>query len=134
LIQSARAPLRLPATRSTEVAPGVTLHYVGGHTDGLQIVRVRTRRGWIVLASDAAHFYANLEIPNPYPVLYSLGDMLRGFDTVRALADSYAHVIPGHDPLVMQRFPAMSSNSEGVIARLDAEPTHSPSWPIPRSH
>jgi glyoxylase-like metal-dependent hydrolase (beta-lactamase superfamily II) len=107
---------------STEVAPGITVHHVGGHTDGLQIVRVRTRRGWIVLASDAAHFYANMDIPNPYPVLYSVGDMLRGFDIIRSLADSHAHIIPGHDPLVIERFPAMSAGSKGVIVRLDAEP------------
>jgi glyoxylase-like metal-dependent hydrolase (beta-lactamase superfamily II) len=108
--------------QTTEVAPGITLHHVGGHTDGLQIVRVRTRRGWVVLASDAAHFYANMDIPNPYPVVYSVDDMLRGFTTVGSLADSAAHIIPGHDPLVMERYPALSSAFTGVIARLDAEP------------
>ena len=36
-----------------ELAPNVTLHHVGGHTPGLQIVRVMTKRGWVVLASDA---------------------------------------------------------------------------------
>ena len=111
---------------SAEIAPGVTVHHVGGHTDGLQIVRVRTRRGWIVIASDAAHFYANMDIPNPYPILYSVGDMLRGFDTIRLLADSPTHIIPGHDPLVMDLFPAPSSNSEDLIRRLDAEPID---WP-----
>ncbi len=39
-----------------ELAPGVTVHHVGGHTMGLQVVRVRTRRGWVVLAADASHF------------------------------------------------------------------------------
>ena len=41
-----------------EVAPGVTVHRVGGHSDGLQVVRVETARGPVVLASDAAHYYA----------------------------------------------------------------------------
>jgi glyoxylase-like metal-dependent hydrolase (beta-lactamase superfamily II) len=118
---------------STEIAPGVTVHHVGGHTDGLQIVRVRTRRGWMVLASDAAHFYANMDIPNPYPLLYSVGDMLRGFDTVRSLADSPTHIIPGHDPLVMERFPGVSTASKGVIARLDSEPTGWPDTVVPAS-
>lgn len=117
--------------QSTEIAPGVSVHHVGGHTDGLQIVRVRTRRGWVVLASDAAHFYANMDLPNPYPVLYNLGDMLGGFDTVRALADSPAHVIPGHDPLVMERFPAPSATSQGIVACLDAEPLNWPDKPLP---
>jgi glyoxylase-like metal-dependent hydrolase (beta-lactamase superfamily II) len=105
-----------------EIAPGVMVYHVGGHTDGLQIVRVRTRRGWVVLASDAAHFYANMELSNPYPVVYSVGDMLRGFETLRALADSPTHIIPGHDPLVLKRFPAPTSALEAIAARLDAEP------------
>ena len=44
-----------------ELFPGVSLHLIGGHTMGLQVVRVATRRGWVVLASDASHFYANME-------------------------------------------------------------------------
>ena len=44
-----------------ELAPGITLHPVGGHSMGLQFVRVHTRRGWVVLASDATHFYENME-------------------------------------------------------------------------
>ncbi len=34
----------------SELAPGITLHKVGGHTKGLQVTRVKTRRGWVVLA------------------------------------------------------------------------------------
>jgi glyoxylase-like metal-dependent hydrolase (beta-lactamase superfamily II) len=40
---------------ATELAPGITLHRVGGHARGLQVVRVKTARGHVVLASDAAH-------------------------------------------------------------------------------
>ena len=39
-----------------EMAPGVTLHRVGGHAPGLQVVRVQTGGGPVVLASDAVHF------------------------------------------------------------------------------
>ena len=38
-----------------ELCPGVTLHPVGGHTPGMQFVRVHTSRGWVVLASDVTH-------------------------------------------------------------------------------
>src|ERR1051326_4817915 len=41
---------------SGEIAPGITVHHVGGHTLGLQVMRVETRRGPVVLASDASHF------------------------------------------------------------------------------
>lgn len=107
---------------TTELAPGVSLHHVGGHTDGLQVVRVWTRRGWVVLASDAAHLYENKERINPFPIVFSVGDMLDGFRTLDALAASPRHVVPGHDPLVMQRYPAPSRELEGIVARLDADP------------
>jgi len=105
-----------------EIAPGVNVYRVGGHTDGLQVVRVRTRRGWVVLASDSAHFYANLDRANPYPRVYNVGDMMRGFDTLRSLADSASHIIPGHDPLVLERFPPPNAALKGIVARLDADP------------
>src|SRR3546814_9912076 len=100
---------------TTELAPGISLHHVGGHTDGLQVVRVWTRRGWVVLASDAAHLYENKERINPFPIVFSVGDMLDGFRTLDALAASPRHVVPGHDPLVMQRYPAPSRELEGVV-------------------
>lgn len=108
-----------------ELAPGIELHHIGGHTRGLQSVRVRTRRGWVVLASDASHFYAHMEQDRAFPILYNLGDMLEGYRTLRALASSPQHVIPGHDPLVMERYPVAGEGMSDWIVRLDAEPRRS---------
>ena len=105
----------------SEIAPNLTVHKVGGHSKGLQVVRVLTRRGWVVLGSDASHFYANFEQNRPFPVLESVTDMLEGFATMRRLASSNNHVIPGHDPLVLERYPAANPNV-GDIVRLDADP------------
>jgi glyoxylase-like metal-dependent hydrolase (beta-lactamase superfamily II) len=102
-----------------EIFPGVSVHLVGGHTMGLQVVRVQTRRGWLVLASDASHFYANMEQQRPFPIVWSVKDMVDGYRRLRELADSPAHIIPGHDPLVLERYPAASDSLRGVIARLD---------------
>ena len=102
-----------------EIAPGISLHLIGGHTMGLQVVRVATRRGWVVVASDASHFYANMEEVRPFPIVYSVADMVQGYDRLRALADSAAHIIPGHDPLVLERYPAPSGALRGIVARLD---------------
>ena len=44
-----------------EVAPGITVHKIGGHSRGLQCVRVMTAGGPVVLASDSSHFYENFE-------------------------------------------------------------------------
>jgi len=102
-----------------ELFPGVSVHLIGGHTMGLQAVRVHTRGGWLVLASDASHFYANMEQTRPFPIVYSVADMVAGYERLRALAASPAHIIPGHDPLVMQRYPAPAKNLEGIVVRLD---------------
>jgi glyoxylase-like metal-dependent hydrolase (beta-lactamase superfamily II) len=102
-----------------EIAPGASLHLIGGHTKGLQVVRVATRRGWVVLASDASHFYANMERSHPFPIVFDVADMVEGYARMRSLAESPAHIIPGHDPLVMQRYPAPSKALEGIAVRLD---------------
>ena len=105
-----------------ELAPGVSVHFIGGHTMGLQAVRVRTRRGWVVLASDAAHLYANMEQVRPYPIIYNMLDVIEGYARLDQLASSHAHVVPGHDPLVMKRYPAAKPSLDGIAVRLDAVP------------
>ena len=105
-----------------EIAPGITLHRIGGHTMGLQVMRIWTKRGWVVLASDAAHFYANMDEGRPYPVVFNTGEMLEGFSNLRRLASSPDHIIPGHDPLVLERYPAPTGDLKGIVARLDVEP------------
>jgi glyoxylase-like metal-dependent hydrolase (beta-lactamase superfamily II) len=100
------------------IAPGISLHLIGGHTAGLQVVRVATRRGWLVLASDASHFYANMEQARPFPIVWSVAQMLDGYRRMRELADTPGHIVPGHDPLVMQRYPA-ADGLRGIAARLD---------------
>jgi glyoxylase-like metal-dependent hydrolase (beta-lactamase superfamily II) len=108
---------------TSEIAPGLSVHHIGGHSRGLQVLRARTRRGWVVLASDASHYYENFEQSRPFPVADSISMMLEGYDTMNRLADSPAHIVPGHDPLVLQRYPAAQRGLEGV-ARLDAEPAY----------
>lgn len=105
-----------------EIAPGVSVHLIGGHTMGVQCVRVLTKRGWVVLASDASHFYENMEAPSPFPLVYSLAEMLDGYDKMRGLAESNRHIIPGHDPMVMDRYPAAKNAIADVVVRLDADP------------
>ena len=106
-----------------EIAPNLTVHKVGGHTAGLQVVRVLTRRGWLVLASDASHFYENMETANPFPIVHNLGEMLEGYQRLRALSGGIDNlIVPGHDPQVMQRYPVFQPGLEGIAVRLDAEP------------
>lgn len=101
------------------VAPGVTVHLVGGHTGGLQIVRVHTARGFVVLASDAVHYWQNIEEQNPFPPA-NVMDALEAFRKVEELAEGRDHIIPGHDPLVLSRFPPLRGNLD--IVRVDLPP------------
>jgi glyoxylase-like metal-dependent hydrolase (beta-lactamase superfamily II) len=105
-----------------EIAPGITIHRIGGHTAGLQSVRVHTQRGWVVLASDASHYYEHFEQGRVFPTTFNIGEVLEGYNRLFALAESPQHIVPGHDPLVMQRYPAVSGDLEGIAVRLDVMP------------
>ena len=105
-----------------EIAPGIDVLQVGGHTPGLQAVRVATARGNVVLASDAMHFFQNRDLSNPFPVLVDLRDYVAGWQRVAQWADSADHLIPGHDPLVFKRYPAVSPELQEVAVRLDVAP------------
>jgi hypothetical protein len=48
--------------------------------------------------------------------------VLEGYQTIRRLADSPDHIIPGHDPEVAARYPAAGPGLEGIAVRLDAPP------------
>jgi glyoxylase-like metal-dependent hydrolase (beta-lactamase superfamily II) len=109
---------------SSELGENLTVHKVGGHSRGLQIARVLTKRGWIVLGSDAAHFYANFEQSRPFPIVDSIADMLEGYATMKKLASSPRHIIPGHDPLVLTRYPSVNAQLDDIV-RLDIEPIES---------
>lgn len=106
----------------TDLAPGITLHPAPGHTAGLQVVRVHTRRGWVVLASDSTHFYENIRSSRPFTVAVDLGAMFDSFRMVEDLADSPEHIIPGHDPLVMKLYPPPAEDLRGIAVQLDAVP------------
>ncbi len=105
-----------------ELAPGLSVHHIGGHTMGLQSVRVKTRRGHVVLASDAAHLYDHFERGLVYPIVYNVAAALEGYETLKGLATSPDHIIPGHDPLVLERYPAARPDLADWVVRLDAEP------------
>jgi glyoxylase-like metal-dependent hydrolase (beta-lactamase superfamily II) len=106
-----------------EIAPGLSVHRVGGHTEGMQVVRVRTQQGWMVLASDASHYYANMEQKRPFPAAHNVGDMIEAYARLYSLADAPQLVVPGHDPEVLRRFAPAGPGCEGWIARLDM-PAH----------
>ncbi|MEO1470238.1 MAG: N-acyl homoserine lactonase family protein [Pseudomonadota bacterium] len=106
-----------------EVAPGVEVVAIGGHSRGLQAVRVLTARGWMMLASDASHFFESWVTRRLFPIVVDAGAMLAGYSRLGALATAREMVIPGHDPLVRQWFPRVAGEPDGAcIHRLDVAP------------
>ncbi|HSQ96298.1 MAG TPA: N-acyl homoserine lactonase family protein [Croceibacterium sp.] len=105
----------------SEFAPGIALRACPGHTAGLQVVCCETARGTVVLASDAAHLYANITRSLPFPIFVDEAEYRHAQARALELAGgSLDHLIPGHDPLVLQCFPARDG-----IARVDLPP-HTP--------
>lgn len=106
-----------------ELRPGITMHLIGGHSRGLQAVRVKTKRGYVVIASDTAHHYAHIQKQKVFTFVDSYTDVYLGYEKILALGGgSLANVVPGHDPLVASLYPALNANTEEWIVRLDEEP------------
>jgi len=103
---------------TSQVAPGVTVHHLGGHTAGLQAVEVSTARGPVVLASDAAHLYANITRAVPFPIVIDIPAYLASHKRLLALGGDLDNVIPGHDPLVLALFPPAGPD----MVRVDLPP------------
>jgi glyoxylase-like metal-dependent hydrolase (beta-lactamase superfamily II) len=101
------------------VAPGIEVVPVGGHTPGQAIVLVATEDGQAVLASDSAHYYEEVERDRPFAFVADLEAMYRGFDLLKEItAESGRVLVPGHDPLVMERFAAIDGVDAGLAVRI----------------
>jgi glyoxylase-like metal-dependent hydrolase (beta-lactamase superfamily II) len=97
---------------SREIVPGIAVHHVGGHTAGMQIVTVAHARGQAVVASDASHYYRNFAERIPFNTLHDLPRMYAAFAKIRELASSEDLVLPGHDPLVLER---LTQVGDGIV-------------------
>ena len=101
-----------------EILDGITVYETGGHSPGLQFVKVKTKKGNVILTSDVSHYYQNLEEDRPFSVVHDLKNMYHAFDRVRDVSDGNSVIVPGHDPKVMEYFPPVSDEVEGVIVKL----------------
>jgi glyoxylase-like metal-dependent hydrolase (beta-lactamase superfamily II) len=96
-----------------ELGAGLELRVVGGHTPGqLVVLHAGTR---LVLASDALHFYEEMERDMPFAILSDLAATYRAYDALRELERDGWGVVAGHDPAVAERFGAAGTASR-VIA------------------
>jgi glyoxylase-like metal-dependent hydrolase (beta-lactamase superfamily II) len=102
-----------------ELAPGIRAITVAGHSPGQQVFVVETAGEPIVLASDAAHFYEELEQDRPFGVVVNLVEMYEAYETLRELQRELgAVIVPGHDPAVTERFEPLPGSPSGLAFRL----------------
>jgi glyoxylase-like metal-dependent hydrolase (beta-lactamase superfamily II) len=87
-----------------DLAPGITVSRLPGHTPGQLVTHVDGLSGRLVLASDALHFYEEMERDRPFAFFHDLEQTYRSYGELRALRDQGNTIIPGHDPAVMDQF------------------------------
>lgn len=104
---------------AAQVSPSISVSHVGGHCPGQQIVTVTTpgSHEQTILCSDAVHFYEEAERSMPHHGVFNLQEMLTTYDRTREAAAAGHRVVPGHDPDVMHRYPAVPG-LEGLAVRV----------------
>lgn len=112
--------VRLIPGDSTEILPGITVFTGGKHTYASQFATVRAslangKTGTIVLASDNAYLYENLEQHRPIAQSLDTLSNLRAQDRMRRLASDPRLIVPGHDAEVFVRFPRPGNG----VARIE---------------
>jgi len=90
------------------VAPGIEAVEIGGHTPGQLAVIVGTAQGEIVIASDVLHYYEEMTQDRPFAHVTDVPAMYAGFAWLREQAAAGREIVAGHDPQVMQRYPAVA--------------------------
>ncbi|NYE18509.1 N-acyl homoserine lactonase family protein [Microbacterium immunditiarum] len=105
---------------SVQIAPGVDAIEVGGHTPGQAVVVVNTSEGRVLLASDAVHYYEELDADRPFVSVADVVEMYDAFERIRRLVDSgeIAHVVSGHDPATLERFTPAQGELAGIATTI----------------
>lgn len=89
-----------------QLCPGLKGKLVGGHSKGLQMLVVEGARP-LVLASDAVHLRRYLDDEQVFPVFCDYLATVEGYRLLREMAAEGAEIVPGHDPDVLQLYPAV---------------------------
>ena len=83
-----------------EVAPGISLALLPGHTPGIQGVRVETEEGVYLIASDTYPLYENYEKMSPSGIHVDLKEWFASYEKTKKICD---FILPGHDMRVLER-------------------------------
>ncbi|MHA4843632.1 N-acyl homoserine lactonase family protein [Flavitalea antarctica] len=97
-----------------EIIPGIVVYTGSRHTFNSQYVLVKSGVDKIVIASDNAYTYYNIEQVKSAPAksTFDTTAYAQAIARMRTLASDIKYIIPGHDDLMFSRFPTIS---EGII-------------------
>jgi len=95
-----------------EIVPGIRAYIGGKHTWASQYVSVKIDGGTAVFASDNIYLYENLEKHVPIAQTLDAASNLKAQDRIRTLASDPHLIVPGHEPLVFEKFPSVG---DGVV-------------------
>jgi glyoxylase-like metal-dependent hydrolase (beta-lactamase superfamily II) len=105
---------------SAELFPGIGVTRVGGHTPGQLVTTVESLNGSLVLASDAIHYYEEMEKDRIFAGYTDIEEMLATYRHLRDLdARPDTQVVAGHDPLVGRRFESVDSECIDLTRPVD---------------
>ena len=108
-------------------APGIDYTLIGGHSAGQIVLTVATDRGPVVLATDAIHFWQEVEKERAFLIFHDLRKMLAGYRKLNVMVDGdLGRLLPGHDRLIARRYPVVETHADGspFILDLGAAPTN----------
>lgn len=99
-----------------DLAPGIKVIEIGGHTPGQCIVLVDTCAGRICLASDAVHFHRELNEDKPFTAVTDLPALYNGLKRIRTMLEQgeIVKVISGHDPIELDLIQRLTEHT-GMI-------------------
>lgn len=107
----------------TEIAAGLLVRPVGGHTPGMSIVEIDGTAGHVTIASDGAHFYEEYERDRPYNLFNDLEQVYGTYDLLRDnLAFDGAVVVPGHDPRTRLEFVQVAKDCWDLAQPVEHDP------------
>jgi glyoxylase-like metal-dependent hydrolase (beta-lactamase superfamily II) len=98
----------------------ISVRLIGGHTPGQQVVIVHADRP-IVIASDAVHFYEEMERDRPFRHVVDPPAMVAGYAFLRDMEMKGAVIVAGHDPLVACRFQPVAGVDPQLAVRVNVD-------------
>lgn len=95
-----------------EIIPGIKVYTGSKHTYNSQFVLVESGPDKIIIASDNLYTYYNLEHLKSAPTeaTFDTTAYVTSMKRMKTLASDIKFIIPGHDALLFERFPAITEN------------------------